>query len=270
MKPSQTLPIDSLFLVIKHPDTFAALAVWKTALMTQACSLPYSSRPPPCYFLPSPDCFSLRFYSLIFFLFFNSSSIWPRSWLFAFPRILEAPGYFAPRTQLKSAPAQTRWLRSRSGPSLLFPTIWRSQVWEPPLRRGPPPPPPCQDEGSASGCLLLCDKPSSLRREKKKRFLYLDAEIRVSSERFRGADLERTQSLLAEQLRGIGWSRAGPFFLVQIYSLWNSAGLVTWGRVTGRRPKMDRRNRDEAVQAAHSHFYKFGETARTLGVVSYS
>lgn len=104
----------------------------------------------------------------------------------------------------------------------------------------------------------------------KKRFLYLDAETRVSSEHFRGADLERTQSLLAEQLRGIGWSRVGPFFLVQIYSLWNSAGLVTWGRVTGRRPKMDRRNRDEAVQAAHSHFYKFEETARTPGVISYS
>lgn len=106
--------------------------------------------------------------------------------------------------------------------------------------------------------------------KKNPRFLYLDAETRVSSERFRGADLERTQSLLAEQLRGIGWSRAGPFFLVQIYSLWNSAGLVTWGRVTGRRPKMDRRNRDEAVQAAHSHFYKFEETARTPGVISYS
>lgn len=245
--------------------------------MTQACSLPYSSRPPPCYFLPSPHCFSFRFYSLIFFFFPNSSSIWPRSWLFAFPRILEAPGYFAPRTQLKSAPAQTRWLRSRSGPSLLFPTIWRSQVWEPPLRGGPPPPPPCQDEGSASGWLLLCDKPSSLRRgrekknqKKKKGFLYLDAETRVSSERFRGADLERTRSLLAERLRGIGWSRAGPFFLVQIYALWNSAGLVTWGRVTGRRPKMDRRNRDEAVQAAHSHFYKFEETARTPGVIPYS
>lgn len=205
--------------------------------------------------------------SAFHWFFFNSSSIWPRSWLFAFPRILEAPGYFAPRTQLKSAPAQTRWLRSRSGPSLLFPTIWRSQVWEPLLRRGPPPPPPCQDEGSASGWLLLCDEPSSFRRGEK-RFLYLDAETRVSSEHFRGADLERTQSLLAEQLRGIGWSRVGPFFLVQIYSLWNSAGLVTWGRVTGRRPKMDRRNRDEAVQAAHSHFYKFEETARTPGVIS--
>lgn len=27
---------------------------------------------------------------------------------------------------------------------------------------------------------------------------------------------------------------------------------------------MDRRNRDEAVQAAHKHFYKFKATARTL------
>lgn len=33
---------------------------------------------------------------------------------------------------------------------------------------------------------------------------------------------------------------------------------------------MDRRNRDEAVQAAHSHFYKFEETARTPGVIPYS
>lgn len=181
--------------------------------MTQACSVLYSSRPPPCYFLPSPDCFSLCFYSLIFFIFFNSSSIWPCSWLFAFPRILEAPGYFAPRTQLKSAPAQTRWLRSRSGPSLLFPTIWRSQVWEPLQRRGPPPPPPCQDEGSASGWLLFSDKPSSLRREKKKKgFLYLDAETRVSSERFRGADLERTRSLLAEERKTNWLEPSGAFF----------------------------------------------------------
>lgn len=33
---------------------------------------------------------------------------------------------------------------------------------------------------------------------------------------------------------------------------------------------MDRRNGDEAVQAAHKHFYKFKATASTLAVISYS
>lgn len=33
---------------------------------------------------------------------------------------------------------------------------------------------------------------------------------------------------------------------------------------------MDRRNGDEAVQAAHKHFYKFRATASTLAVISYS
>lgn len=33
---------------------------------------------------------------------------------------------------------------------------------------------------------------------------------------------------------------------------------------------MDRRKRDEAVQAAHSRVHRFKETAGTLGVVSYS
>lgn len=125
--------IDSLFLVNKQHDTFAELAIWKAA-SDDTSLFTYLFQPPTTmlFFLP------LLVASLLIFIhFWNSWSIWPRSWMFAFPRILEAPGYFAPRTQLKSAPAQTRWLRSRSGPSLLLSTIWRSQVWEPSQHRAP-------------------------------------------------------------------------------------------------------------------------------------
>lgn len=49
-------------------------------------------------------------------------------------------------------------------------------------------------------------------KEGRKRFLYLDAETRVSSERFRGADLERTRSLLAEQRKRSWLQPSGAFF----------------------------------------------------------
>lgn len=168
--------IDSLFLVNKQHDTFAELAVWKAA-SDDTSLFSYLFQPPTTmlFFLP------LLVASLLIFIhFWNSWSIWPCSWMFAFPRILEAPGYFAPRTQLKSAPAQTRWLRSRSGPSLLLSTIWRSQVWEPSQHR-PPPPLSMPRLGLCFWVAPLLWQAKSL---KKNWFLYLDAQTRVSSRVF--------------------------------------------------------------------------------------
>ena len=116
IKPSLALLIDSLFLVIKHPDTFAALAVWKTALMTQACSAPYFSRPPLCYFLPSSDCFSLRFYSLIHFIFFKLFKYLAALLTVRFPPHIGSAGLFCPQNaaEICSSPNQMAAFTERS------------------------------------------------------------------------------------------------------------------------------------------------------------
>lgn len=103
--------------MIKHPDTFAALAAWKTASMTQACSLPYSSRPPPCYFLPSPHCFSFRFYSLIFIFFFSQLFKYLAPLLAVrFPPHIGSAGLFCPQNaaEICSSPNQMAAFTERS------------------------------------------------------------------------------------------------------------------------------------------------------------
>lgn len=102
--------------MIKHPDTFAA--VWKTASMTQACSVPFSSRPPPCYFLPSSDCLS---YSLIFIFFhafffpqlFKYLAVLPT---LRFPPHIGSAGLFCPQNaaEICSSPNQMAAFTERS------------------------------------------------------------------------------------------------------------------------------------------------------------
>ena len=125
--------------------------------------------------------------------------------------------------------------------------------------KGPPTPPvPAKTGAPLLGGSTPAAKPSP-RRRTAFFFLYLASQTLVSFVFWINLE-ERTRCLFGDELEEIWRRPSGALFLVQIYSLWNSAGLNTWGRVTGRRPtstELSRRDRDKAAQTLHTYSYKF-------------
>lgn len=171
----------------------------KQPLMTQACSVPYSSRPPPCYFFFLPGCFSFLFLFIFLLLKYLAVLLTVR-----FPPHIGSAGLFCPQNaaEICSSPNQMAAFTERSVTPvphhMTFASLGAVSAKGPPVL------------AKTRAPLQGGSTPMASQVPKENWFLYLATQTLVSSECFKNADLvERTWCLLGEVLKKLAGAEQG-------------------------------------------------------------